>query len=228
MPMAFEAGIAAVSILYEQKKFPEALTRLEALLSKTQEPKQRVQVLVMQAELFNLQKDYQRAVALLSRALEQEPDQRELLYTRALTAEKLGDVAAMEADLQKIIDKNPEDATALNALGYSLTEKTTRYEEAEIYLAKALKLQPDEAVIIDSYGWLQFKKGNLPGALKYLQAAFKKLPENEIAAHLSEVLWVLGSKKEALAVFNGALKKSPTDEMLLEFQERVLNKQGKD
>ncbi len=223
-PMAFEAGIAAVSVLYEQKQFAEALTRLELLTSKAQDSKQRVQVLVMQAELFNMQKDYRRAVELLSRALEQEPEQRELLYTRALTAEKLGDMVAMEADLQKILAKNPDDATALNALGYALVEKSTRYDEAEVYLARALKLQPDEAVIIDSYGWLQFKRGNLPSALEYLQLAFKKLPENEIAAHLAEALWVAGKKKEAMLLFNAALKKAPNNEILLEFQQRVLTK----
>ncbi len=227
-PLALEAGTAVVSVLYEQKKFTEALTRLEPLLSKTEEPKQRAQILVMKAELLSAQKDYRQAMDVLNRALEQEPEQRELLYTRALTAEKLGDMVAMEADLQKILAKNAEDATVLNALGYALVEKTTRYDEAEVYLAKALKLQPNEAVIIDSYGWLQFKKGNLPSALKYLQAAFKKLPENEIAAHLAEVLWFSGKHKEAESLFNEALKKTPGDEILLEFQTRVLNKQNKD
>ncbi len=216
-----EAAMASVSVLFQQRKFTEAGARLDALAAKVQEPKQRVQVLVMQAELFNEQKNYQQAVDLLSRALEHEPEQRDLLYTRALTAEKLGDLAVLEADLQKILQKNPEDATALNALGYTLVDKTTRYEEAEGYLQRALKLKPDEAVIIDSYGWLQFKKGNLTSAFKYLQTAFKSLPENEIVAHLAEVLWNLGKKKEAQSLVNQALKKSPTDEILLELQKRL-------
>lgn len=222
--LVMDAALASVSVLFQQRKFPEASTRLEALAAKVQEPKQRVQVLVMQAELFNEQKNYQKAVELLTRALEHEPEQRDLLYTRAMTAEKLDNLSLLEADLQKIIQKNPDDAVALNALGYTLVDKTTRYDEAEGYLQRALKLQPDDAAIIDSYGWLQFKKGNLSSAFKYLQAAFKKLPENEIVAHLAEVLWQLGKQKEAQSLVNQALKNAPTNDILLELQKRLFHK----
>ena len=98
-------------------------------------------------------------------------------------------------------------------------------KEAEKYLQKALKLKPDDAMIVDSYGWLQFKKGNLADALKYLQTAHKKMPENEITAHLAETLWALGKKQEAKLLIMEALKKTPTDEFLLEFQQRVLKPQ---
>jgi len=226
--LQFEASLAAVSVLFAQEKFVEAEQRLTGLESKVQDPKQQAQVLVMQAELLNQQKEYRAAMELLTGALEKTPDQRDLLYTRALTAEKLEDMVTLEADLQKVLQQNPNDAAALNALGYSLVNKTTRYAEAEKYLSQALKLQPEEAVIIDSYGWLEYKKGNLTSALKYLEAAFKKLPENEIAAHLAEVLWVSGRKKDAQLLFDEMLKKTPTDEILLEFQQRVLQKEHKD
>ncbi len=221
--LTFEAAIASVSVLFEQKNFAQALVRLEKLAGKTQDPKQEVRILVMQAELCNAQKDYQQAFDLLTKALDKNPEQRDLLYTRALTAEKLNDLKLFETDLQKILAQNPDDAVTLNALGYTLVDKTTRYDEAEQYLQKALQLEPDNAVIIDSYGWLEFKKGNLNSALKYLESAFKKMPENEIAAHLAETLWALGKQSEALKLFNQALKKTPTDEFLLDFQKRVLN-----
>lgn len=223
--LAFDAAIASVSVLTEQKKFTEAASRLDGLLLKEQVPKQRLQLLVMQAELQSLQKNYQKAVDILTQALKDNPDNRELLYARALTAEKMDSSVIFEEDIQKILAQDPEDVAALNALGYFLTEHTDRYDEAEKYLQRALKLQPDEAMIVDSYGWLQFKKGNLADALKYLEGAYKKMPENEIAVHLADTLWALGKKKEVEELIKEALKKTPQDEFLLEFQQRVLKAQ---
>jgi tetratricopeptide (TPR) repeat protein len=139
-----------------------------------------------------------------------------------LVAERLGKLDLLEADLHKILEKNPDDVGALNALGYTLTDKTTRYDEAGKYLQQALKLQPDDAVIIDSYGWLQFKLGKLDLALEYLRKAYAKDPENEIAAHVAEVLWVKGNVKESKDLFESAFKKSPDDEYLLEFRKRFI------
>ena len=117
---------------------------------------------------------------------------------------------------------HPDNVEALNALGYTLLNNPGRYAEAEKFLRKALALEPNEAVIIDSYGWLQFKLGNFEAALKYLQQAYEKQPENEIAAHLAEVLWVLDRKDEAKKIFNKAIKGSLDDEYLQDFQRRVL------
>jgi Flp pilus assembly protein TadD len=130
----------------------------------------------------------------------------------------------LETDLKKILVKDPDNIEALNALGYSLLDDPKRYAEAEIYLQKAFKLRPDEAVIMDSYGWLQFKMGRTQIALDYLQRAYAKQQENEIAAHIAEVLWSLGRQDEAKKLFNKVIKDSPEDEYLLDFQQRILNK----
>jgi Flp pilus assembly protein TadD len=139
-------------------------------------------------------------------------------------AERIGKPEIMEADLKKILAKNPDNAEALNALGYTLIDKTKRYAEAERYLKRALELAPDEAVIMDSYGWLQFKLGNMAKALDYLQRAYTKQQENEIAAHLAEVLWVSGRKDEAKKLYKKAIKNAPEDEYLLDFKHRILDK----
>ena len=118
---------------------------------------------------------------------------------------------------------DPDNVEALNALGYTLLNKPERLAEAEKYLQQALRLNPDAAVIIDSYGWLQFKLGNTGKALDYLQRAYEKQQENEIAAHLAEVLWALGRKDEARELFDKAIKDAPDDEYLLDFQRRILN-----
>lgn len=220
-PLVFEASISAISLLEKEKQFDEASSRVSLLQAKF--PKQKLRLMLVQAELYSQQKQYDKAYNILTEALVDFPDQKELLYTRALIAEHVNKPDIVEADLKKILAMNPNNVEALNALGYTLLNNSKRYAEAEKYLQQALRLQPDEAVIIDSYGWLQFKLGNNERALDYLQQAYEKQHENEIAAHLAEVLWVLGRKDEAKKLFNKVIKESPDDEYLRDFQRRILN-----
>jgi len=220
-PFVFESAISAISMLIKDKEFDEAGLRLNLMLDRF--PKQKLRIILMQAGLFSQQEQYEKAFNLLTNALAEYPDQKDLLYTRALMAERVNKLDVLEADLKKILAKYPDDAEALNALGYSLLDDANRYAEAEKYLQHALKLQPDEAVIMDSFGWLQFKLGRLEQALEYLERAYAKQQEAEIAAHLSEVLWALGRKEEARKLFSKAIKNSPEDEFLLDFQQRILN-----
>ena len=219
-PFVFDASISAISLLAKDKQFDEAGSRLNLLEAKF--PKQKLRLQLVQAELYSQQKQYEKAFNLLTEALVEFPDQKELLYTRALMAERVGKPEIVEADLKKILAMDPDNVEALNALGYTLLNKPERYADAEKYLQQALRLKPDEAVIIDSYGWLQFKLGNTEKALDYLQQAYEKQPENEIAAHLAEVLWASGRKDEAKKLFNKAIKDAPGDEYLLDFQRRIL------
>lgn len=220
-PFVFEAAISAISLLAKDSQFDEASSRLEGLQS--QFPKQKLRLILIQAELYSQQKDYEQAFAFLTDALAIMPDQKELLYSRALMAERLNRLEILEADLKKILSQDPDNAEALNALGYTLVEKTDRYAEAEKYLEQALRLKPDEAVIMDSYGWLKFKQGDVKQALLYLQQAYDKQQEGEIAAHLAEVLWFMNRKVEARKIFTKAIKDAPKDESLLDFQKRILN-----
>ncbi len=220
-PFVFDASISAISLLAKDKQFVDANARLSLLHDKF--PKQKLRLLLVQAELYSQQKQYDKAFNLLSDALLEFPDQKELLYTRALMAERVNKPDIVETDLKKILAMEPDNVEALNALGYTLLNNPGRYAEAQQYLQQALSLQPDAAVILDSYGWLQFKLGNKEIALEYLQKAFDKQQENEIAAHLAEVLWSLGKKDQARKVFNKAIKDAPDDEYLLDFQRRFLN-----
>jgi tetratricopeptide (TPR) repeat protein len=217
---AFDASLEAVSLLTKEKRFEEANTRLTGLSN--QFPKQKLRILLIQAEMYSQQKQYAKAFDLLTAALVEQPEQSELLYTRALIAEHLNKQDLVEKDLKQILAKEPENVEALNALGYSLLDYPDRYAEAEGYLQKAIKLRPDEAVIMDSYGWLLFKQGKHQAALDYLQRAYAKQQENEIAAHIAEVLWTLGRKDEAKKLFDKAFKNAPEDEYLLQFQQRFL------
>ena len=217
----FDASIAAISLLIKEDKFDEAMSRLQRLRVKSKD--QRLRSLLLEAELYNAQKQYNKAFDLLSNALEEMPGQKDLLYSRALVAERLDRLNVLELDLKKILTEYPDDVGALNALGYTLVDRTERYAEAQKYLEKALSLQPDEAVIIDSYGWLEYKLNHLDKALDYLRRAYSLQHENEIAAHLIEVLWSLGRKEEARKLFEKAIKAAPDDEYLLDIQKRILN-----
>ena len=218
-PLVIEAGLGSVSILINQERYDEALERLNSL--KGRYPEQRIRFILLEAEIYNEQKQYTNAFDLLTEALEEMPEQTELLYTRALVAERLDNLNVLESDLKLILKKNPNDVNALNALGYTLADRTNRLTEAEQYLEQAITLQPDEPVIIDSYGWLQFRLGNPEQALEYLQRAYSEVKEGEIASHLVEVLWTLGRQNEAREVFKQAMGEVSDKEQLLKLKQRI-------
>jgi len=219
-PLAFEASVSAIALLMEKQRYVEAKQRLKALKEVT--PEHQLRLVLVEAELLTKQKEYRQAFDLLTQALKENPKQPELLYSRALVAENLNKLDVLEADLLVVLKKYPNDVNALNALGYTLANRTQRYQDAEKYLSKALALKPNEAVIIDSYGWLQFRLGNLGQAKLYLERAYSKLKEAEIAAHLVEVFWVMEEKQQAKALFSKAWKMEPNNEFLLKLKQRII------
>ena len=158
----------------------------------------------------------QSAIALkvYDQALKLRPDDDDLLYARALLFEQGGSTEAAEDDLRSILTRQPDDAEALNALGYTLTLHSTRYTEAHDYIARALKLEPDDAAIMDSMGWVEYRLGDKPAALAYLKKAYAELADPEIAAHLVEVMWESGDQEGARTLWTAALKANPGSEAL--------------
>lgn len=215
----FDAGMAALSVLMNQKRLDEAEARIKAMEGRY--PDQHLKMMFAKAELLNQQSRHQESFDLLSAELKEVPGNRDVLYARALVAERLDKLDVLESDLLTILKANPDDVGALNALGYTLVDRTKRYDEAEKYLKQALALQPDEAVIIDSYGWLLYKLGRHQQALEYLKKAYARQAENEIAAHIVEVLWAMGRVAEAKDLLESTFKKAPDDEYLLEVKRRL-------
>lgn len=220
MNFALDAGVSTINLLAKDKKYADIDARLENLVKKF--PQQKSRFVLMQASLYNQQNQAEKAFSLLSEALIELPEEKDLLYTRALVAEHLGKLEVLESDLKKILAKYPNDAQALNAFGYTLLNDAKRYHEAEKYLQRAIKLQPNEPAIMDSFGWLQFKLGNHSQAAKYLQSAYEKQNSGEIAAHLCEVLWAMNKKEDAQKLFDEALKAAPEDIDLLNFKKHFL------
>jgi tetratricopeptide (TPR) repeat protein len=159
-------------------------------------------------------KDRARARQLLDEGLARFPENLELLYARGLLAATMNDVPLMEKDLREVLVKDPNNAHALNALGYTLADQTGRYAEAQQLVGRALELRPEDPFILDSMGWVQYRLGNHQAAVEYLDRALTKRDDAEIAAHLGEVLWVKGDKTRAEEVWGRALKHSPDNEIL--------------
>ena len=132
------------------------------------------------------------ANAVLAQANQQFPDDVDLLYEQSMMAEKLNRLDEMERLLRKVIELKPDHHHAYNALGYSLAERNLRLPEAKQLIQKALELSPGEPFITDSLGWVEYRLGNRDEALRLLRGAYQSRPDPEIAAHLGEVLWVVG------------------------------------
>ena len=183
-------------------------------------PDQSVPLYILETEVLGQLTRYDAADTLLSEALAQHPGNTRLLYTRSLLAEKSGDPARAERYLRHILEQEPSNSTALNALGYMLTNHSERYEEALALIEEALRHKPGDPTIIDSKGWALYKLNDLDSALKYLEAAYSRLPDAEISAHLGEVLWKLGRQQDALKIWQEALNIDADNPVLRETVER--------
>ncbi|MBK9116621.1 MAG: tetratricopeptide repeat protein [Betaproteobacteria bacterium] len=182
---------------------------------------QRVQVRQAEAQLLRDTDDNKEALAVLTQALKEHPDSPELLYDAAMVAEKLDRIDVAEQQLRRVVELKPDDPQALNALGYTLVDRTTRYDEGYVLIEKALKLAPNDSFILDSMGWALFRLGRYGEAETYLRRAFKARPDAEIAAHLGEVLWAKGDRAGAQEVWQSQLKTTPDNPVLLETVRRL-------
>ena len=215
---SFEAGLRVALILAKQGHIDDARLHLQNMSPDSLDKELRIYL--TEGEILNTAKQYEEALDLFTEALAQLTDNNRLLYARALTAEKLGQIDLAVKDLESIVKREPENAQALNALGYTLVDKTEHLEKGLSYIKKALKLEPNDAAIHDSMGWAYYRLGQYDEALKYLKRAFEKLKDAEVAAHLGEVLWVAGEREAAQEVWNAALQQAPNDDLLLNVMQK--------
>ncbi|CAI8925058.1 TPR repeat-containing protein PA4667 [Pseudomonas sp. IT-93MI4] len=201
------AQLRQADILMNNGKTAEAQSKLAA--ERDAQPDYAIQLYLIESETLSANKQDDKAWKTLDKALQQYPDDLNLLYTRAMLAEKRNDLAQMEKDLRLIIKRDPDNAMALNALGYTLSDRTTRYAEAKALIEQAHQINPEDPAVLDSLGWVNFRMGNLDDAEKYLRQALERFPDHEVAAHLGEVLWVKGNQREAKQVWGKYLKDQP-------------------
>lgn len=216
----YVAAITRITAIYlNQGQLQVARDNLARL--RTEHPEHGLQLYLLEAEVLNKSQQFEAGDALLSEALLVFPNQPNLLYTRSMFREKLGHFDQMESDLQQIIDMDPNNAVALNALGYILINRSQRLDEAYEMIRRALQLKPNDPAILDSLGWAEFRRGNLAQSVDLLTQAFKAYPDHEVAAHLGEVLWALGEQKRALEVWKMGLQRSPGSPVILDTLKRL-------
>jgi tetratricopeptide (TPR) repeat protein len=217
----FDAQLRIGVLLSVLGKSEEGLAKLEALAESQVNWNLRVKAYLAQGEVLRKEQRYKEGVVMYSRALQQNSEDVNLLYARGLMAEKVDRLDLAEADLLKVISKEPDNADALNALGYTLADRTTRYNEALVYINRAAELQPDEPAILDSLGWVSYRQGRMDDAIKWLSRAFEKLEDAEIAAHYGEVLWHADQKDKAREVWRKGKANNAKNPVLIETLERI-------
>lgn len=199
-------------LLFDSQRSAEASERLSK--ARESQPDYAIQLYLIESEALADQQQHERAWQVIQQALEQFPDDLNLLYTRAMLAEKRDEIDLLEKDLRFILEREPDNSMALNALGYTLADRTTRYAEAKTLIEQAHQINPDDPAILDSLGWVNYRLGNLDEAERLLRLALKRFPDHEVAAHLGEVLWTRGKQREARKVWANALKGQPDSAIL--------------
>jgi tetratricopeptide (TPR) repeat protein len=218
----FDARLRIADMLGLAGQTDEAIQHLDAMLKGSQSDGSLVRIYVAKGELLRIARRYEQAMTVFDTGLGVFPGNSDLLYARALVAERLGRIDQLEADLKIILKTEPDNAHALNALGFTLADQTKRYDEAYSYLKRAIEIMPEDPAIIDSLGWVQYRMGNYAEAIRLLRTALSRFDDAEIAAHLGEVLWVSGNQQEARGIWQKALKKSPDDPVLLKVMQRFI------
>lgn len=218
---ALEAQSRIASMLAKLGHVDKAREHLAQLRDQTHDDNQTIRLYLVEGQLLNEAGQYQEAMDLYSQALTLFPAQPDVLYARALVAEKLDRLDILEADLRSVLERDPENASALNALGYTLADRTQRYQEALDYISRAYQLNPEDPAIMDSMGWIQFRLGNYEQAENFLREAYHRFPDGEVAAHLVEVLWVKGEHGEARSILEQALSQDPEHDYLLGVKQRL-------
>jgi len=213
----FDAQIRIGLIMAKIANVDNALQYLQGI--RTSGTRQETTLVQAEGELLVEEERYEEAKAVFDKALidNNNPD---LLYSRAMLAEKMGRIDILEKDLRNILGQEPDNAQALNALGYTLADRTDRYQEAYDLIQQAVSLSPSDHYILDSLGWVLYRLGQHDEAVDYLRQAMEIRQDPEIAAHLGEVLWVIGDKKAAKEVWDAALQITPEDIDLLDVIKR--------
>lgn len=218
-PEFSEASRRLASISLSTEGQEKALARLKAL--REAQPQQAEILYLLEAEILRKERLNQRGMTLLTQALAELPNSDQLRYARSLFAEGIGDLKTVETDLRHILARKPDDVAALNALGYTLANLSSRLDEAQQLVSRALTLEPDDPAILDSYGWILLLKGNTQEALNYLERAFAQDSDHEIAAHLGEAYWLLGREDEARKVWQEGLKNTPDSPIIYDTLKRL-------
>ncbi len=210
------------SVLVRLNRLPEA--RDDLATQRATYPEDAVQYFLAEADVLQEARDALGAVKLLSFALTLYPLEPDLLYGRSMAYLTTGSLSGMEADLRTALRQDPDDPRALNALGFHLADRTRRYPEALALIQRAAALNPDDAGVADSMGWVLYRLGRRAEALSRLQDAYRRVKDPGVAARLGEVLWVSGQQVEARRIWQEGVRLDRNNAALVQTMARLLGK----
>jgi tetratricopeptide (TPR) repeat protein len=209
----------AATILYKEGQRNDALELLQAKDDAT--PSTRLEAEIAQAQLLSNGGEDAQALARIDDALARFPGHPDVLYQKAILLEKAGRTEAAIAQLESLYRDRPQDSAISNALGFILADHNRELSRAERLINSALKSEPDNPAILDSLGWLDYRRGLLPAALPLLERAFRLDQDGDIGAHWGEVLWATGDKTKAREIWNRALMADPDNALVKAAQKRA-------
>lgn len=220
----FDAQIRSASLMAEQGKIDIAMEALKKMADASQSSSSLVRIYLAKGEILKSVDRYHEAIEVYNQALGIIPGNIDLLYARGLTGEKVDNIELLESDMRTILKTEPDNAHALNALGFTLADRTDRLQEAYEYLKRAIELKPEDPAVIDSFGWINYRLGNNEEAIRLLRKALSQFEDGEVAAHLGEVLWVTGAHQEAMDVWTRMLEKLPDDPYIMKVMKQFTQK----
>ncbi|EDY86957.1 hypothetical protein GP5015_186 [gamma proteobacterium HTCC5015] len=201
-------------MLAQLGRVDEGMSVIDTMAESDPNPDNEADYALAKVDILMGEYQFERAYSVLQSALEKEPDNFDLIYAHSLVAEKVGEIDRAIKDLRHLLELEPDNPNLKNALGYTLVNRQRDLEEGEALIREAYALKPHNPAVMDSMGWLHFRKGELETALEFLQRAYDTDRDPEIAAHLGEVLWHLGDKDRARRIWNEAQEASPNHDVL--------------
>ncbi len=214
-----QAQRSLTELMIRAGRYREVRSRLQNV--RFRNPDYNIALLSMEANVLMDEGQMDEAGRVLNNAVGAFPNNIQLLFLRSVYSQEINDLALMEEDLRRIIQLNPNNPVAYNSLGYTLADRTDRFNEAYELIKRAFELAPNDAAIIDSLGWVQYRLGMYEEAIENLDRAYELFPDHEVAAHLGEVLWVTGERTQARSIWRKALESQPNSEFIRSTMERL-------
>jgi len=214
------AQLNAAVIQLQQGEVERVREHMQKL--RLQYPEEVIHIFLVEGQAYTEAGQDNNAFDAYTEALAESPNNEDLLYARALVAGQIGLIDQAEKDMRRILKKDPMNIRALNALGYTLADRTDRYDEALEFILRAYAKKPNDPAIIDSMGWINYRLGNFDEAVRYLEQAWGMVSNGEIGAHLGEVLWMKGEREAARDVWQKSMEISPDDPVLKKVMDRFM------
>ncbi|MFP4193810.1 MAG: tetratricopeptide repeat protein [Desulfobacterales bacterium] len=216
-----DAMIHRSIILKRLGRTEEALNVLEAAMGEVDE-KDQVDLIPYLSAFYQQQGDYEKAEEILSKGISIEPENAELHYEMGILYDRMEDTEAALDKMRFVIEMDPENADALNYLGYSYADKDIRLDEAEAFIRRALDIEPENGYILDSMGWVYYRKGAYERALTYIERALEKVPDDPvILEHMGDVYLRLNNREKALEYYRKARENNGGEDGRPDLSEKI-------